>query len=441
MRQPPLRTLATAASALVLLAGGLAVPWGAAPAGADARSERAQVQRERAAVAADIDTLRATDAEVEAALEALRANVAGRTAELRDAERAAERAEAEVAAATERVQAKRTEIAVLDEAVKQAVVAAYVSLPSTAGVLESLTASSIGEAEVKRSLLAVRQTDQLDLLDELQRAREDLEVAQAEAEAAAEAAQGRRAEVATQLDEVTRAQEQQEGVVADVQARLDRRLAEAQSLAELDAELAAQIEAEQRRIAEELARQQAAQQAAAERAAEAARRTAAAAPAPTTPRRQAPSRPAAPESPSAPAAPAAPIGIVGSGSIVSVRGIRVHTSIASNLADMLGAAEAAGISLAGGGYRDPAGQIAVRRANCGTSYYAVYQMPASQCRPPTARPGTSMHEQGLAIDFTHGGRIISSRGSAAFQWLASNASRYGFYNLPSEPWHWSVNGR
>jgi len=52
-----------------------------------------------------------------------------------------------------------------------------------------------------------------------------------------------------------------------------------------------------------------------------------------------------------------------------------------------------------------------------------------------------MHEQGLAIDFTHGGRIISSRSSVAFQWLIANASRYGLYNLPSEPWHWSVNGR
>jgi hypothetical protein len=24
--------------------------------------------------------------------------------------------------------------------------------------------------------------------------------------------------------------------------------------------------------------------------------------------------------------------------------------------------------------------------------------------------------------------------------LADNASRFGFFNLPSEPWHWSVNG-
>jgi len=399
------------------------------PAGADARSERAEVQRKRAAVAAEVDTLRATDQQVEAALAALQTNVAGRTAELRDAERQAERAEAAVAEAAARVEAKQAEIAVLDRAVKQAVVAAYVQLPSTAGLLEQLSASSIGEAELKRSLLAAQSTDQLDLLDHLQRAREDLEVARTEAEAAAQAARSRRAEVGTQLAQVTEARSQQEAVVAQVQDRLDRRLAEADSLARLDADLAAQIQQEQRRLAAELARQQAAD-AAARAAQEAATRVA-----PT--RGRGPTRaPAAPRAPEAPRT----VSIVGSGSIVSVRGIQVHQSIASNLAGLLEAADAAGITLGGGGYRDPAGQIAVRRANCGTSNYAVYQMSPSQCRPPTARPGTSMHERGLAVDFTHGGRIISSRSSAAFQWMAANASRFGFYNLPSEPWHWSVNG-
>jgi LAS superfamily LD-carboxypeptidase LdcB len=51
-----------------------------------------------------------------------------------------------------------------------------------------------------------------------------------------------------------------------------------------------------------------------------------------------------------------------------------------------------------------------------------------------------MHEQGLAIDFTADGGIITSRSSPAYRWLQANASRYGLYNLPSEPWHWSVNG-
>ena len=65
---------------------------------------------------------------------------------------------------------------------------------------------------------------------------------------------------------------------------------------------------------------------------------------------------------------------------------------------MLGAADAAGISLGGGGYRDPGRQIALREQNCGSSYYAIYQMPSSQCSPPTARPGSSQHELGLAIE-------------------------------------------
>ena len=31
--------------------------------------------------------------------------------------------------------------------------------------------------------------------------------------------------------------------------------------------------------------------------------------------------------------------------------------------------------------------------------------------------------------------------SPCYQWLAANASHYGLFNLPSEPWHWSVTGR
>lgn len=130
--------------------------------------------------------------------------------------------------------------------------------------------------------------------------------------------------------------------------------------------------------------------------------------------------------------------IVGEGDIVSVRGIQVSRSIASQLAAMLSAADGAGISLSGGGYRSPAAQIQTRRNN---GCPDVYNSPASACRPPTARPGQSMHERGLAIDFQCSGALIRSRSSPCFQWLAGNAGRFGFRNLPSEPWHWSTNGR
>lgn len=118
----------------------------------------------------------------------------------------------------------------------------------------------------------------------------------------------------------------------------------------------------------------------------------------------------------------------------------MNKSIASQTAALVAAAKASGINLSGGGYRDPAEQITLRRAHCGTSDYAIYVMPASQCTPPTAQPGKSMHERGLALDIQSGGRLITSRTDPAFIWLAVNAATYGFYNLPSEPWHWSTNG-
>ncbi len=393
----PLRTLSRPALAALLVFGALVVP---ATAQADTKSEREEVQRKRAAVAAEIDTLKATDAQVEAALRALNANVATQTAALRDAERKAAEAAAALEAATAQVAAKQAEIVELDAAVKDLAVEAYIRPPSSSSFIDSLSSETIGEAELKQSLLEAQSSSQLDVLDQLERAREDLETARQAAEAAETAASDRKAAVAGKLASVTQARNQQAQVAEEVDARLDRRLSEAASLADLDKKLSAQIAAEQARIAAELARQK------------------------STSR----------------AASLGPVAITGSGNIVSVRGIRVHKSIADQTARLLSAADGDGISLSGGGYRDPNQQIALRRAHCGSSNYDVYQKPPSQCSPPTARPGQSNHERGLAIDFTYQGRAISSRSSPAFQWLKAHAASYGFYNLPSEPWHWSVNG-
>ena len=123
-----------------------------------------------------------------------------------------------------------------------------------------------------------------------------------------------------------------------------------------------------------------------------------------------------------------------------VRGIQVNVQIADALGRMLEAAEADGIVFSGGGYRSSNSQVELREAHCGSSEYDIYERPASQCSPPTARPGSSMHERGLAIDFTYNGSVITSQSSPGYQWLRGHASRYGLYNLASEPWHWSTNG-
>jgi hypothetical protein len=118
----------------------------------------------------------------------------------------------------------------------------------------------------------------------------------------------------------------------------------------------------------------------------------------------------------------------------------VDTTLAPQVTALLAAATAAGLELGGGGYRSNTAQVALRRKNCGPTPYDLYHRPASQCSPATARPGTSMHEWGLALDLTSNGALIRSSNTAAWQWLTANAGRFGLQNLPGEPWHWSTSG-
>lgn len=118
--------------------------------------------------------------------------------------------------------------------------------------------------------------------------------------------------------------------------------------------------------------------------------------------------------------------------------IEVHTDIAEQTQALFDKALADGIALAGWGYRPIQLQIELRAAHCGGTEYDIWHRPVFECAPPTARPGFSKHEQGRAIDFTFNGSSIQSRDSTAFVWLARHAPAYGFVNLESEPWHWSI---
>ena len=129
--------------------------------------------------------------------------------------------------------------------------------------------------------------------------------------------------------------------------------------------------------------------------------------------------------------------------VTTVGGIVVATTIAPQVRRLLAAAADVGIKFGGGGYRSHATQIQLRRNNCGPRYYDIYVKPSSECSPMTAVPGRSQHEKGLAIDFyriLRDGSIQAIAGTPAFTWLRNNARRFGLYNLPSEPWHWSTTG-
>ena len=123
----------------------------------------------------------------------------------------------------------------------------------------------------------------------------------------------------------------------------------------------------------------------------------------------------------------------GEDDLMNAEGFLVHKSVGDAVIRMIQAARADGVNLTGYGWRSPQRTAELRVIN---GCPDVYDSPPSSCRIPTARPGQSMHERGLAIDFAS-----CWRGSPCFVWLSNNAASYGFINLPSESWHWSTNGR
>ena len=381
--------------ALLALVAVLLVP-GTSPAGAaggNPRAERERVRRERAKVAAELDALRSTDRQVEAALDALEANVAQEQARLADARQAADRAAAEAAEALAAEQRTAGEIAALEQRMTEVAVRAYMRAGTPTGN-PILSSADPNEAVVRSALIDQTSVSAADVRDQLRALHEDLGVLRAAADAAAERAAAHRDEVGNRVASLEQAEQQQRAVVAEVDQRIEAALAESAALAQTDQRLAKEIADQQARLAART------------------RSVARGAIGPTVSR-------------------------TGRVPLATVRGITVHRDIADNLEALLAAAEADGIVFGGGGYRDPEDQWRLRRAHCPDPANS----PPSSCSPPTARPGQSMHEQGLAVDFTYNGSIISSRSSPGYQWLAGNASRYGFYNLPSEPWHWSTNGQ
>ena len=367
------------------------------------REERRAAEAEATAKAQEVDVADAELEEVSAALAAINSAVNSQQGRVDNAERQLADAEVTVANAEQAVADGEALIIELEDQLAASAISGFVNQNDTSTLLVESDDPNLG---LRMQVLVDEITQSgIDLVDSLRRAKEDLEVERGIAEAAAIEAEEKSAELADELALLEENQGVQADLAAEAEDRFNALLAEQASLEALGVELAEEERAAQAELAAELARQ----------------------------------APAAPPTSGGSAAPAAPV--TSSNEIVNAgNGIWVHASIADDVRRLLADAAAAGVPLAGGGYRDPAGQIRVRQNNCGTSDYAVYQMPASQCRPPTARPGTSMHERGLAIDFTYNGRIIGSRSGPAWNWLSANAANYGLYNLPSEPWHWSTSG-
>lgn len=380
------RLLALVVTALVALFVGVPAAAGQEP---PPPSDRDRQLEERALA------LRGQATDVRAAVLRVHAEVARQTERVAIAEVEAALAEQSLSAATARRADARRAVTDKRAAVKRLAAASYIQGPANVGLV--LEAKDINEA-VRRQAMAQAAGDAgARTLAELRRAEDDATRFEAAADQAAVAARSAVSEARDEVQSLAAEQARQRRLLDAVDERLERTLAEAAAVATIDAAVPEAIVAAEQPLRDVV----------------------------TVPIE----RPALRAIPKLP-----PV------ATTRVQGIAVATEIAPQVAALLDEAKLAGVVLGGGGYRDSAIQVALRLEHCGPTDYDLYEKPAGECTPPTARPGASMHERGLAIDFTYAGSAITSVESSAFMWLAANGERFGLKNLPEEPWHWSTTG-
>lgn len=422
------RSLGVSLAAATVVLGLIVPPLVPGASGDDLEEQRARVRAERARVAAQIDTSKASLAEVDEALQIIEEDLRAQESALAQIEGEIAQAEQDIADAEAAIVALEAEIAVLRDEIRRRAVTAYVNPPGD-DVLTVLETNDFTSAANHKFYIELRSQGDADVADRLKGATVDIAHEREKAAEAREIAEAKRVEQAERTESVRAARQNQARLADNMQTTIDAQISRSLELAATDRELSARIAEEQAALAARLAAEKAARDEAARKAAQ----------------RAAQSRGSGGGGGGGggSAAPVAATGESYSGGsgvrVCSIPGFSsgVNCQIESKVIAMINAAAADGVTLRGSGYRDSANQIRLRKAHCGSSHYAIYQMSASSCRPPTAKPGTSQHEIGLAIDFSN----CSSRSTACYRWLAANAARFGFYNLPSEPWHWSTTGR
>ena len=388
----------------------------------DTRTQRSNVRSEQAKVAAKVNALESSQEQVMAALQAMEENVRGQQAVLSEARRQAEVSAAEAAQAERDAAQTTRDLDALRARVARYAVKAYVEPPGEE-LMRRFEAASAQEDATRNAFLNMQSRSDSDVIDQLRSTKARLEEELARAQAAKSAAETHAAEAEGALQSLSVAQSQQQAYASQVRQRLDETLSDAAFLSRMDAELGRQIAAEAAALAKAVGGVPSSGSGSGSGSGSSNT---------TTP----------PSSGSGTTTTTPPSGNnpYPTPSLTTVNGITVASSVAERVRGLMNAAAADGINLSGYGYRDFNAQIALRRQNCGMTQYAIWEMPPDACSPPTARPGYSYHERGLAIDFMANGRFINSRSNPGFVWLAANAGRFGFYNLPSEPWHWDTRG-
>ncbi|MEA2825642.1 MAG: hypothetical protein QOG43_81 [Actinomycetota bacterium] len=236
------KTRRLAAALVLLLVVALAPPaWSAAPS---AEEQRDAAREKKAQLAAQVDTLKASDDELESAVRALDAGVTVQSNQTESAKRALQSAETGLGSAEAKLAATEQRMGDLRQDVAEAAIQAYVH-PGGDALLQIVRAQNMGEASRRQVLLSSVVNNNRDALDQMRATRQDQQFDQANLAHARQLADDRRQAAADRLAELQDALSQQNRLKSALDTRIAEFTSEVDALSREEATLSALIRTRQ----------------------------------------------------------------------------------------------------------------------------------------------------------------------------------------------------
>jgi len=218
----------------------------ATPAFADASAEdkRAATQAKKAEAAAQLDTLKASDSELESAVKALDAGVQTQAATTNAAQQSLKSAEVDLGTAQGRLANTEARMGGLRVKASEAAVRAYVH-PGGDPLLEIVRAKDLGEASRRQTLLAHVVSSDRDVVDQMRAARQDEQFEKENLTKAREVAAERKKAAADKLATLEKTRNDQVRLKGALDTRIAEMTAEVDALAREEATLSNLIRSRQ----------------------------------------------------------------------------------------------------------------------------------------------------------------------------------------------------
>ena len=217
----------------------------ATPALADAGDDkRAATSAKKAQAAARLDTLKASDDELEGARRALDADVSSQADTTNAAQQALKAAEATLGSAQARLATTEARMSEMRVRASEAAVRAYVH-PGGDALLQIVKARDLGEASRRQALLAHVVSSDRDVADQMRSARQDEQFERANLSRSRDVAAERKKAAADKLAELEKTRKDQARLKTALDARIAEVTAEVSALSREEATLSAVIRSRQ----------------------------------------------------------------------------------------------------------------------------------------------------------------------------------------------------